>query len=319
MHATHTHRLTAGAILMALVCAVLWGGNAVALKVTTAVIGPVACAGWRFTLSLPIVALFAWFEGISLRPQRQAMVPILINALFLLVQIATFNIGTSLTEAGRASVLINIHPFVVAPLAWFFLGERLRWYGIFGLVLAAIGVGWLCREHLPGLESATTGDVILVGSAVLLGVQSIYQKFTLQRVRGTVLLFWQTVVAVPFFFLASFQFEDRSGFPDQLHAQLGLLYQGIAVSGLCFIMWFILLRRYPVSQVASIGFLVPIFGVASGMMFLNERLTFTLAGSTALVGLGIYLVTRGRVAPSPSTAVDGLAVAKNQTGITEYT
>ena len=312
---SHPHRLTVGAILMALICAALWGGNAVAVKYSVEDIPPIACAAWRFAISIPIIAIFARFEGIALWPDRKAIVPILMNTAFLLVQIATFNVGTSLTLAGRASVLINIHPFVVAPLAWWFLGERLRWFGIAGLVLAGVGVTWLFQERLPGLEDATTGDALLVFSAILLGVGSIYQKFSLQRVRGTVLLFWQTLISVPCFLLAARLWEGPQTVPKHAAAWLGLLYQGIAVSGFCFIMWFILLRRYPVSQVAAIGFLVPIFGVASSMMFLNERLTDTLAWSTALVGLGIYLVTRARVAPSPSIAMGGL---EPKTGITEY-
>jgi drug/metabolite transporter (DMT)-like permease len=315
---SHPHRLTSGAVFMALVSAALWGGNTVAVKYAVEDISPIACAGWRFLLSLPIIAIFAWFEGISLWPGRSSLVPILINTLFLLVQIASFNIGTSMTQAGRASVLINIHPFVVAPLAWWFLGERLRWYGLVGILLAAVGIGWLSHERLPGLEDASTGDAILAASAILLGVQSIYQKASLTRVRGTVLLFWQTLLSVPCFFIISALCEDRHGLPQQVNAWLGLAYQGVAVSGLCFIMWFMLLRRYPVSQVASIGFLVPIFGVASGMIFLNEQLTFTLAGSTALVGLGIYLVTQGRVPPSPTTAIARRTVIQQESDITEF-
>jgi drug/metabolite transporter (DMT)-like permease len=314
MTGTAVHRLTLGALLMALLCAALWGGNAVAVKYSVAEIPPIACAGWRFAISLPIIALFARFEGISLLPERRALVPILINTAFLLVQIGTFNVGTAWTLAGRASVLINIHPFVVAPLAWWLLGERLRWFGILGLGLAAGGVIWLFEESIPTLATATTGDALLVLSAVLLGVQSIYQKQSLRMVRGTVLLFWQTLLSVPCFFLNSALGEGPLALPRQTTACLGLLYQGVAVSGFCFIMWFILLRRYPVSQVATIGFLVPLFGVASSMMFLNERLTFTLAGSTALVGLGIYLVTQARVAPSPPAAVGGLP---GRIGITE--
>ncbi len=39
------------------------------------------------------------------------------------------------------------------------------------------------------------------------------------------------------------------------------------------------------------------FGVAFGSLFRHEPLTGTLVGSTALVGLGIYLVSQGRATP----------------------
>jgi drug/metabolite transporter (DMT)-like permease len=311
-------RLTLSAVLMALTCAVLWGGNAVAVKITVADIPPVACAGLRFLLSLPIVAAFAWFEGISLRPARAALGVIVANGLILFVQMATFNVGTALTSASRAGVLINIHPFVVAPLAWWLLGERLRWFGILGLFLAGAGVVCLFQERLPELANASTGNAILVLSAVILGAQSIYQKFALRRIRGTVLLFWQTIVAVPLFFLTAHVWEAWVPQWPSMPALFGLAYQSIGVSGVCFIFWFILLHHYPVSQVSSIGFLVPIVAVASGMLFLGEPLTLALAGSTALVGTGIYLVTKGRMSARPTAGTTAARPALSRTTITEH-
>src|SRR5262245_2903576 len=180
-----TARPTPSAVLMALLCAVLWGGNTVAVKFTVdSGVPPLACAAYRFALCLPVVAAFGLIQGVSLRPRVGAIAPILINGLFLFIQIATYNIGTAWTLAGRASVLINIHQFVVAPLAWWLPVERLRWFVVLGLFLAGAGVAWLLQEKLPDLETATAGDAILVVSAVLLGIQSIYQKYALERVRG---------------------------------------------------------------------------------------------------------------------------------------
>jgi drug/metabolite transporter (DMT)-like permease len=301
---TGKHGLDPRGVALAILCCALWGGNTVAVKFAVVDVPPLACAGIRFLFALPFVVASGWWEGTSFRLHRAYLGPILFNGLFLFAQIATFNQGTSMTLASRASVLINAHPFVVAPLAWVFLGERLNGLGILGLILAAAGVVWLFQDPLQEAGGSLAGDALLLLSAAILGAQTIYQKRVLRTMRGTALLFWQTFVAVPLFFLASACLEGPAIYRVTPVSVAALLYQGLAVSGLCFVVWMYLVHHYPVSQLAAFGFLTPLFGVAAGHLLLGEPLTWNLAGSTALVGLGIYLVARGKPAPEPLVVDD---------------
>jgi len=72
----------------------------------------------------------------------------------------------------------------------------------------------------------------------------------------------------------------------------GLAYQSLLVSGFCFIAWMSLLRRYPANQLAAFGFLTPFFGIAAARVFRSEPMPLSLLGGCALVGWGLYLVTR---------------------------
>ena len=57
-----------------------------------------------------------------------------------------------------------------------------------------------------------------------------------------------------------------------------MLYQGLAVSGVCFGVWMVLLRRYPAGRLATVAFLTPLFGVALGHALRGEALTVSLVG-----------------------------------------
>ena len=286
-------RMDAAGLAVATVCCFLWGGNAVAAKYTIGegALPPIGGAGLRFLLSLPVVALACRSLGASWRVERRLWWLLGIHGVLAAVQIGSFNWGTSLSEAGRSSVFINIHPLVVAPLAWLLLGERLGWRGWLGLVAAAGGVGILLAKPLLLGGGGLEGDLVVLGSGILFGFQSIAQKKTFPLIPPTTLLLLQSALAIPLTFLYSAIFEGPARFHFTTITVCGLFYQGLAVSGVAFTLWMVLLRRYPAGRLAAVAFLTPLFGIGLATLMRGEPFTTPLALGSGLVGLGIYLVT----------------------------
>ncbi len=286
-------RLDAAAFAVAVVCCALWGGNAVAVKYAVPDLPPLGCAAIRFAIGLPIIALVCRSSGDPLTVPRPLWGLLLLHGLLTAAQIGTFNWGASQSMAGRSSVFINIHPLIVAPLAWIFLGERLGLRGIGGLAAAAAGVGVLLAEPLKR-GGGPIGDLVVLGSGIIFAVQTIAQKKTFPLIPPTTLLFAQTALACLLSAVYSLVFEGPGAFHVTPGAVAGVIYQGLAVSGLAFAAWMILLRRYPVSRLATVAFLTPLFGVGLGSLMRGEPLTASLALGGGLVGLGIFLVASDR-------------------------
>lgn len=281
----------------AIVCCALWGGNAIAVKYSVPDLPPLGCAGLRFLIGLPIVALVCVAAGQRLSVARGNWPLLALHALMLVLQIGTFNLGTGMSLAGRASVLINIHPLVVAPLSWWLLGERLGPKGLVGLLAAAGGVSVLLAPallHGSGQPGNLTGDLIVAFSGLLFGVQTIVQKLTFPRIAPASLLFQQSLIAVPLLGVLSWFLEGLQRFHFTSAATAGLLYQGIAASGLCYSLWFLLLKRYEASRLVTVAFLTPIFGLGLSRWLRGEPLTWPLVAGAGLVGLGIYLTAVDR-------------------------
>ena len=305
-------RLDAVGVAGAVFCCFLWGSNAVAAKYAMPDLPPIGAGAIRFALGLPVVALVCRSGGQALWVRRDLLGLLLVNGLFSAVQISTFNWGTNHSEAGRSSVFINIHPLVVAPLAWFFLKERLGPLGILGLTSAASGVMVLLAEPLRR-GGGLLGDLVVLGSGVIFAAQTIVQKKTFPFIPPTTLLFAQTLIAAVLTGIVSLIFEGPSAYHFTKNAMLGVAFQGLAVSGLCFAIWMILLRRYPAGRLATIVFLAPIFGVGLGSLMRGEALTMALLIGGALVGLGIFLVSADKTTnpavsaepDEPSTGLPG--------------
>jgi drug/metabolite transporter (DMT)-like permease len=300
------NRIDALGIAGVVLCCALWGGNAVAVKAAVPDIPSFGCAGLRFLISLPLVALVCWRAGQPLWVSRSRLGLLLVHALFTVVQIGTFNWGTSHSLAGRSSVLINIHPLVVAPLAWVVFGERLGSRGWLGLAAAALGVTALVSEKLkPGGD--VRGDLVVIASGIIFGIQTIVQKATFSKIPPATMLFGQSVLAIPIFFACSGLVEGFENYHFTNRAIWGVLYQGTAVSGFCFSTWMLLLRRYPAGKLATVAFITPFFGVTFGNLAQGDPLTWPLLAGGTLVGVGIYLVASDRTAHGlpPDIALPG--------------
>jgi drug/metabolite transporter (DMT)-like permease len=279
--------------------AALWGGNTVSVKIGLAGIPPLALAGIRFVLGGGTVLAWALAKRLLLglaRGDRAAMV--LLAALFL-VQIAFLNLGIHLTLASRSALFLATYPFWTALLAhWFVPGERLSGRTAAGLLLAFSGLILLFGEGLLARRGSLAGDLFALGSGVLLGVRMVYTKRLTANMHPGKLLVWQSGLSVPAFFLLSALIERPETAPITVAVAAAILYQGVIVAGLCFIIQTTLIQRYSPSAVTAFGFATPVFGVLLSALFLGETITIGLAASLALVAAGITVVNRAPRVPS---------------------
>jgi drug/metabolite transporter (DMT)-like permease len=282
--------------------ALLWGGNTVAVKIGLAGIPPLALAGIRFFLGGATVLVWAVAAKHGLGLEREHRVPLGLLAALFLVQIACLNFGVKYTLASRSALFLATYPFWTALLAHFFVpGERLQPHTAAGLALAFSGLILLFGEGLLTHVGSPVGDGFALASGFLLGVRMVYTKRLTAGVHPIKLLVWQSALSVPAFLLLSLLFEHPSAPVLTLTVSGAILYQGIVVAGLCFIIQTTLIHRYSPSVVTAFGFATPVFGVLFSALILGEPVTPALLASLVLVAIGITVVNRsprGRPAPA---------------------
>ena len=85
---------------------------------------------------------------------------------------------------------------------------------------------------------------------------------------------------------------------------VALLFQSIIVAIFSYIIWYNLMRRYPVNQVMPFTLLLPMIGVISGHLILNEVVTWqmVLGGIATMAGVAIVVIRRPAVV-APSTKI----------------
>ncbi|MSS71816.1 MAG: DMT family transporter [Candidatus Latescibacteria bacterium] len=286
--------LTPRASGLALLTAILWGGNSISIKIALDGMPPIALAGLRFFIGGLAVLAWALWNRIPLRLEAGDRRGLLGLVLIFLAQILLLNEGTHHTLASRSAILISSYPFFTALFAHLFIpGDRLSPLKVFGIALSFSGVILLFAEtlslrafeHLPG-------DLMVLASGVLLGARHVYTKRLTQGLHPSKVLVWQAGLSLPVFILLSAIFEP--GVPYHFTPAIvgAILYQGLVVAGVCFIILISLIRRYRASRLGAYGFVTPVVGVLLSALLIGEGISTTLLVSMVLVGAGIAVVNQ---------------------------
>ena len=279
------------AVALLTVLCMLWGFNGVAIKVSNAGIAPIFCAGIRSVIA--VLGLAVWMKVNRMRLFPGKVLDGLVVGIMFGVEFALLFSSLLYTTVSSAWILLYSTPFFHTLGAHYFLrGDRITIHKGIGLIMAFAGIVLLLSKHLdvPSLIQMS-GDMCALGAALLWAVTTIYIKRRLVgRVSHHHTLFYQTVFSIPILFLLSILFQEV---PIQRIDALilsSVLFQGIIIAFISYLVWFYLVHAYPVSLLSAFTFLTPVFATISGVIFLNEPLTLTLIFSLILVSLGIYVV-----------------------------
>lgn len=289
---------------LALFTVALWGANPAAVSFSVDTLPPIAVAALRFAMATVFMLFWCHVEGCGLRLRAGQGRPVLIAGFLLFLQIATFNVGVTLSNSSHSSMMINTFVFWVVVIEHFITrADRLTARKLLGLFVAFGGVLLLLLRPEGAGESAArdqptlVGDAILLCSACVLAWKVVYVRQVLKFVEPGKLIFWHDLIGVVFFVLCSAAFEKLEFGSFTTPAVISLIYQGVFVAGICFAIQALLLRHHSASQIAIFSFATPLFGVGTGILLRGDRMTSMLAVAAVCVAIGILLVNLKKPVP----------------------
>ena len=293
-------KLSLGTVVLAVAVHSLWGGNAVAIKLSLEAFPPMWTAFLRFSIAIVCVALWAGFRGIPMRPKRSEWWWLVLLGVFFSIQIGLMNIGFEHTSGSIGSILMATNPIFAALWAHFLVaGDRLTRQRIIGLLVAFLGAAVVILKsgHIDGATAVGVGSGLVFVSAALLGCRLAYTGRLLQRMDEVRVVLWQMVISVHVFGVAALMSENIVWERVGMAPIAGIVYQGLVVAGLGFLLLTYLMKRYSTSVITSFNFVSPISGVLLSVLLLGDKITLHVLAGVALVGTGLYLVARHQASP----------------------
>ncbi len=272
----------------------LLGLNQVMIKIVNAGLQPVFQAGLRSLLALPLVVLYCLVFKKRMSLSDGSFWPGIFCGFFFAGEFILLFLALDFTSVARASIFFYTMPFWVALAAHFIIPEeRLTVVRISGLVLAFAGVVLaLSGNTKPAAPYALAGDLMcLLGAVMWAGIALLARTTKLNRSTPEMQLIYQLVVSAPLILFASLYFGPLVRDLQPHHLAI-FSVQVIVVVSFGFAFWFWLLSIYPASNMASFGFLAPVFGVTFGWLILDEQVGLRLLAALIMVGAGIVLVNR---------------------------
>ncbi len=272
---------------------VLFGLTWPAMKIGLMAGTPVWLAAGRATLS----ALSAFFLLALLRrlawPHRDDWPVILsVGGLQLSIFFALANLGVQSVPAGRSSVLSYTTMLWMVPLS-LLAGERVGWRALAGV---ALGLGGIVVLADPGRfdwhdRKVVLGHIYLLLAGLSWALAILHTRRHRWRTTPLDVLPWQMSVATVLLWLLAAIVEPH-GYYDTGKWQLwaALIYIG-SLAGPAGTWATVSVTRVLPPITTSLGMLgVPLVGILSSALLLDEPITAALAIGTALVIAGIAIV-----------------------------
>ena len=272
----------------------LLGLNQVLIKIVNGGLQPVFQAGLRSLVALPFLVIFALVMKRRLSISDGSLVPGILCGLLFSGEFILLFLALDFTTVARTSIFFYSMPMWVPIGAHFLIpGEGLTPVRIVGLLLAFPGVAVAFADnHSSVSDKAIYGDIMCLFGAVMWAAIALLARTTnLSKANPQMQLVYQLVVSAPIMLFASLYFGPWIRELQPFHLAI-FSFQSIVVVAFGFSFWFWLLSKYPSSDMASFGFLAPVFGVALGWLVLGEPVGWKLVAALVLVGAGIVLVNR---------------------------
>ena len=249
----------------------------------------------RFVLGLVVVLVWVVITRQSLRVSRTELFPLLVLGILFSVQTAFMNFGQYNTTAGHTGVLITTFPLWASVFAHFLVpNDRLSKRRVVGAVIAYLGAAALFVPSIFGEADAIDalnpwlGDLLIMCSAVLLGLRQVYLSQLGQNIAVVKLLMAQAVFGIATFLVGSLVFETAP-MEWTLVLAASLFYQGVVIAGFAFLAQTWLLSNYLPSRVTLISLCGPVVTAVLSWLILGENIGPELWVGAALVVAGSYI------------------------------
>jgi drug/metabolite transporter (DMT)-like permease len=270
--------------------AALWGASFLFMRIASPVIGPVLTIELRVLIAGIVLLLYVWMfkKSVELKAYwKQYLIVGALNAAipFTLIAAATLHLPASI-----AAILNSTTPLFTALASRWFLHEPLdakKWIGI-GLGIAGVFalVGW---SPVPLSTQTVFSALLSILAAFSYGCGGVYAKKAFTGVSSLSLSIGQQLgaafVLIP---LAAFDIPTKPVSPLVMYSVLGL---AVFCTAIAYLFYFYLLANVGPTKTLSVTFLVPVFGVIWGMIFLHEKITIGMLGGLAIILTSIFLLS----------------------------
>ncbi|MCV2299690.1 O-acetylserine/cysteine exporter [Enterobacter hormaechei] len=278
--------------LLALLVVVAWGLNFVVIKMGLHNMPPLMLAGLRFLLVAFPALLFVARPKIPLKLLLGYGLTISFGQFAFLFCAIKFGM-----PAGLASLVLQVQAFFTIILGAFVFGERLQGKQLAGISLAVFGVLVLIEGSLNGQHVALLGFMLTLAAGLSWAGGNIFNKLIMQHeARPAVLslVVWSALIPIVPFMAASFILEGpqamlKSLVEIDLTTILSLIYLAFVASIIGYGIWGSLLGRYETWRVAPLSLLVPVVGLASAALLLDEKLSVLQLCGAGLIMAGLYI------------------------------
>jgi drug/metabolite transporter (DMT)-like permease len=275
------------------ILALIWSSAFFNIKIATYSYGPVTIAFLRtFFGAIPVVGL-CLFKKIKIEAfSKDWYWFAAIGMINLVIPFFLIAYGVQKVQSNLAAILMASTPLSATILAHFFTdNEKINYTKIFGVLVGFSGIIFLFSDNTLINESNFLSALIIFFASTFYVIGGLLTLKISNKKNENVtasILIWATIFLIP---ITAF-IEKPWNLNPSTDSTISIIYLGVVATGLAWLLRFRILKTNGLVFQAQVAYLIPIFGIILGYIFLKELITPKVLVAVAAVIIGIYLVKK---------------------------
>jgi len=275
------------------ILALIWSSAFFNIKIATYSYGPVTIAFLRiFFGAIPVVAL-CLYKKIKIEAfSKDWYWFALIGMVNLVIPFFLIAYGVQKVQSNLAAILMASTPLSATVLAHFFTSnEKINFTKIFGVLLGFSGIIFLFSDNiLINEDNFLYALIIFIASTFYVIGGLLTLKISNKKNENVTasILIWGVIFLIP---ITAYT-EQPWNLNPSIISTMSVIYLGVVATGLAWLLRFKILVNNGLVFQAQVAYLIPIFGIILGYIFLKELITPKVLIAVVAVIIGIYLVKK---------------------------
>ena len=272
-----------------LLLASIWGGSFIFMRVAAPEFGIYVLVAIRTVLATCVLLPILMMTGGVSQIFRYWFPIALVGLANTAVPFVLFNYSSLHLEAGVNAILNATAPMFGALVAWLWLGDKLTPTAIGGLALGFLGVTVISQQKLGEGDISFVPILTALLATTCYGIAASMMKRWLQGVRPLVVATGSQAMAS--IMLAPFALSTLPATMPSTNAWLNAVALAILGTAIAYILYFKLIANVGPAKAISVAYMVPLFGIIWGVLFLQEHLSLQTIIGGVMILTGVAFTT----------------------------
>lgn len=279
-------------VLALLGLAGLWGASFLFIRIASPVFGPFLTIQGRVTVAALALLLYLVLTKQSAQFQQLWKQYLIIGALNAAIPFTLIATAALHLTASMSAIFNSLTPLFTALVVWGWMKESLslrKWFGIMmGICGVVILVGW---SSMPFTTETLVAVCLAVLSTISYGFAGVYAKKAFIGVPPLSLATGQQAGAS--LLLLPFTLTHLPASTSSISAVAVWSVIGLALfcTAIAYLLYFYLIDSVGPTKTLSVTFLIPVFGIIWGSLFLHEQVTVGMAIGRLIILASVFLIS----------------------------
>ncbi|MDA8694891.1 DMT family transporter [Alphaproteobacteria bacterium] len=294
------HKASLKDFFLLIVLAAIWGSAFFNIKIASDTYTPMAIAFGRIFFAALVMVLYCGMKGIKIDAFGEHWkMYASIGLVNLILPFFFISFGIVKVQSNMAAILMSTAPIYATILGQLFIqDEKINFLKLLGIIIGFLGIVFLFSDDLLINQSNFLYALIIILGPfcyTLGGLLSLKLKHIKNETLTSSILVWAVIMLLPVLFIV----ENPTELRPSWSSTISLFYLGVVATAIAWLMRFYILKSNGLVFQSQVAYIIPIFGLIFGYVFLGEKITYKIIVALIAVLVSTYLIEKSKKAKTP--------------------